>query len=383
MEPSFIIICGLPLLKTTQELPTRTTDHAAPPDVIYLNLEGLREGKLVGSGGYAKVLKAEWCGESFAVKIFQRRDPESSLAEASRASKLHHPHIVPVMGCIRDRVSGDPEMVVMELASSSLSSLLNTRTSKGYSWPRRQGIRARRPPFPLLVALDMILQLAEAMRYLHQEKVAHLDLKPSNIVVQPVSDPELAREGYVILKLVDFGCSESNVASFTVMYKPYVGTTRYRAPEVRQGQYTRTVDVYGFALVSYQILTGLEPFLHLQNLHELREKVRDGTRPEWSRLFHDYSEYPTNFLRKLTQLIEACWSGDATKRPKFAKICLELHHIKNYLLTGSYAEGFTDSTIEEVKAISGLQIQRELHTNNFILTFSQSCNVSNMPNLAV
>lgn len=142
------------------------------------------------------------------------------------------------------------------------------------------------------------------------------------------------------------------MASSTLMYKPYVGTTRYRAPEILQGRYTRTVDVYAFALVCYQILTGLEPFLHLQNLHELREKVRNGARPQCSRLFHDYCDYPPNFLRKLTQLIEACWNGDATKRPGFTKICLELHHIKNYLLTGSYVEGFTDSTIEEVKSHS-------------------------------
>lgn len=317
---------------------------------MYLNFEGLRviKDKLVGTGAYASVYEAEWCGELLAVKTFKRRNPESSRAEASTASKLHHPHIVPVMGCIRDRASGDPDMVVMELVKSNLISVINTRTC----WRRRQGIRARCPPFPLLVALDMILQLAEAMRYLHQEKVAHLDLKPSNIVVRPVSDPELAQEGYVILKLVDFGCSESNVASSTLMYSPYVGTTRYRAPEIHQGRYTRTVDVYAFALVCYQILTGLEPFRHLQNLQELREEVRNGTRPQCSRLFHDYSDYPSNFLNKLTQLIETCWNGDANKRPGFTKICLELHHIKNYHFTGSYEEGFTDSTIEEVKSHS-------------------------------
>ena len=96
----------------------------------------------------------------------------------------------------------------------------------------------------------MMLQIAKAMRYLHEKNIAHLDLKADNILVNLISDLYLAQEGYANLKLVEFGCSRINVKSSTLLYEPYLGTTLYRAPEIRAGLYSRTVDIYSFAIVS-------------------------------------------------------------------------------------------------------------------------------------
>ena len=53
--------------------------------------------------------------------------------------------------------------------------------------------------------INIILQLASGMCYLHDMRVAHRDLKPANVIVSSVHVPRLDGDGYVIAKLVDFG----------------------------------------------------------------------------------------------------------------------------------------------------------------------------------
>ena len=290
---------------------------------VYLNLEGLnvQEDKPLGKGATAEVYKATWRGEVFAVKKFRGSNSELAAKEASIATEVHHPNVVPMLGCLQ--VHQGIDGVLMELMSSSLLSYVQARKNSRVSW-------FKRTPFQPLVAVDMMLQIAEAMRYLHEKSIAHLDLKVENILVNLISDSSLAQEGYANLKLVDFGCSRINVKSSTSLYESYVGTTLYRAPEIRTGKYTRRADIYGFALVSYQIMTGNEPFPKPKSFQEFNEKVRNGDRPKWRSI----DPYPSS----LKILIEECWSGDALKRPGFASICKRLRRIKGFLITGSYDE---------------------------------------------
>ena len=297
-------------------IPQGTTDPAAQDHAVYLNLEGLnvQEDKPLGKGATAEVYKATWQGEVFAVKKFRGSNSELAAKEASIATEVHHPNVVPMLGCLQ--VHEGTDGVLMGLMSSSLLSYVQARKSTRVSW-------FKRTPFQPLVAVDMILQIAEVMRYLHDKNIAHLDLKAENILVNLISDSYLAQEGYANLKLVDFGCSRSNVKSSTLLYESYVGTTLHRAPEIRTGLYSRTVDIYGFALVSYQIMTGDEPFPEPKSYKDFNEKVRNGDRPKWRPI----DPYPSS----LKLLIEECWSGDALKRPAFASICKRFGASKAFL----------------------------------------------------
>jgi hypothetical protein len=228
-------------LEATQE----TNKPPTQTHVVYLNLEGLNvhEDKPLGKGATAVVYKATWRGEVFAVKKFWGSNSKLAAVEASIATEVHHPNIVPMLG--RLQVQEGTDGVLMELMSSSLLSYVQTRKSTRVWW-------FTITPFQPLVVVDMMLQIAEAMRYLHEKNIAHLDLKAENILVNLNPDLYLAQEGYANLKLVDFGCSRINVKSSTTLYESYVGTTLYRAPEIRTGLYSRTVDIYSFAIVSYQ-----------------------------------------------------------------------------------------------------------------------------------
>lgn len=60
-------------------------------------------------------------------------------------------------------------------------------------------------PFESIVAIDIMLQFAKAMWYFHNRKIAHKDLKSTNVfVLQPKRTKFQSLEPYLYLKLVDF-----------------------------------------------------------------------------------------------------------------------------------------------------------------------------------
>jgi hypothetical protein len=56
--------------------------------------------------------------------------------------------------------------------------------------------------------------------------------------------------------------------------------------------------------------------------NEVKKKILKGERPQ----------LPSYCPPKLKHLIERCWSQDASKRPRFGEICVELRHLKCLLL---------------------------------------------------
>jgi len=69
-------------------------------------------------------------------------------------------------------------------------------------------------PFTPQAAVDVMSQIASGMEYLHGQGVVHRDLKPNNILVSPNTNPELSADGYVEVKLADFGLAKTKVNLF-------------------------------------------------------------------------------------------------------------------------------------------------------------------------
>lgn len=91
-------------------------------------------------------------------------------------------------------------------------------------------------PFSLPVAIDIMLQVAQAMHYLHDRRLTHRELKSSNILVkerESLGLSSLDGAGYFDIKLADFGlvkayCNTSTTQGHTVN----TGTAIYGAPEI-------------------------------------------------------------------------------------------------------------------------------------------------------
>ncbi|XP_077548791.1 kalirin-like [Haemaphysalis longicornis] len=93
-------------------------------------------------------------------------------------------------------------------------------------------------------------QLLAALDYLHLSGIAHLDIKPENLLVEECSD---------VLKLIDFGDARKVLGAECRM--SIVGTTEFMAPEMLMGNplATRT-DLWGTGAVLYLLLVGRSPF---------------------------------------------------------------------------------------------------------------------------
>ncbi|KAF8462564.1 kinase-like domain-containing protein [Kalaharituber pfeilii] len=143
----------------------------------------------------------------------------------------------------------------------------------------------------------VIVQVAEALRYLHEEKgVVHRDIKPENLLFEPIlfiptknpkplgpDDEDKADEGEFIpgvggggigkIKLADFGLSKVVWESQTMTP---CGTVGYTAPEiVKDERYSKSVDMWALGCVLYTLLCGFPPFYD-ESISVLTEKVAKG-----------------------------------------------------------------------------------------------------------
>ncbi len=76
---------------------------------------------------------------------------------------------------------------------------------------------SKQAPFGLAVALDMLLQIAEGMEYLHKRQRVHRDIKSTNILVNPEQDQQMAKVGYLQAKVADFGLANAKPKNVTSM----------------------------------------------------------------------------------------------------------------------------------------------------------------------
>jgi hypothetical protein len=179
----------------------------------------------LGHGAYGEVHKTSWWELDCAMKTFPAATEwyTEFRKEAAIWASLKHPNITQLICCTKDTKACS---IVMELMSTDLRKLMDKRMSDHPN---------HKVPFSMPVVVDIMLQLARALKYMHGKGVAHLDIKPSNILATPASVPELADQGHVDVKLVDFGEAQplSRLSSSTcTMHTANVGTTQYRAPEL-------------------------------------------------------------------------------------------------------------------------------------------------------
>ncbi|KAJ7914680.1 kinase-like domain-containing protein, partial [Mycena leptocephala] len=93
-------------------------------------------------------------------------------------------------------------------------------------------------------------------------------------------------------------------------------TARYQVPEILKSEKKnhRGSDVYAFACVYYETLTGKVPFYELPNDMAVALKVTAGARPSRPEIISD----------GLWSLLQDCWKEDPNKRPKMTEIIRRL-----------------------------------------------------------
>lgn len=175
-----------------------------------------------------KTIKVENLSEASAAEYEVR-----FRTEAHSAARLQHPNIVSVYDSDRD---GDIAFLVMEFIQGED---LKHHLDNGALYTLEQTLRIMED---LLSALD----------YAHRQGIVHRDIKPANLLIEPGG----------CIKLTDFGVARiQDSGEATRTQGTIVGTLKYMSPEQLQGQpIDARADLFGAAVVLYQLLTGKRPF---------------------------------------------------------------------------------------------------------------------------
>lgn len=196
---------------------------------------------VVGSGGMGTTFQGVRISDNLpvAIKVPHEAllsDPESMqrfLREARLGAQLHHPRIVTIFET--GVYKGKPYIVMELLEGETLKRRL-----------RRVG------QLPLVEALHIVRDVAEAIDYAHSKGVVHRDLKPENIM--------LLTSGTV--KVMDFGLARVAQEPGLTRTSVFVGTPLYAAPELFQSSHAvdSRIDIYALGVVLFEMLAGKPPY---------------------------------------------------------------------------------------------------------------------------
>ena len=116
-------------------------------------------------------------------------------------------------------------------------------------------------------------QIVEGVRHMHSCGVAHLDLKPQNVLIMSESGPGRA-------KLCDFSHSYVITAQAPKVPASQVGAGKYMAPEVASGQAYEgaPADTWSCGVILYTLLTGALPFADTTKIQQARPAPPLSTR---------------------------------------------------------------------------------------------------------
>jgi serine/threonine protein kinase len=220
----------------------------------------------LGAGGFARVLlcRDRISREYRAVKVANRMGDESLLREARGLRFLSHPGVVRVHDVGEDE-SGRLYLVMDYLEGPTLRDLVDHFRK-----------------LPQAVAVDLALEIAEALQAIHAEGFVHRDLTPANIIIERRSRRPI---------VCDFGIARD--LGLSTHTGSGAGTLAYMPPEQMRGRATPQTDVFALGVVLFEMLTGKIPWgeartaiiayrilrLHRRNLARRMAVLPDALRP--------------------------------------------------------------------------------------------------------
>lgn len=205
--------------------------------------------------------------ESFAVKVHSEtgkvlfdKFKEKLIKEAKILSEVHHPHIVNVLEVFEEN---DTAYIAMEYISGcSLKYMMD-----------REGI------LPEPKVLRYVRQIGEALQFVHEKNILHLDIKPSNILIDSSGKARLIDFG--VSKRYDIEQQETSTTMLTLS-KGFASIEQYDNEGTQS--FSPCPDIYSLGATMYNLLTGkiptesiLRATRPLQNPSELNKDISPKT----------------------------------------------------------------------------------------------------------
>jgi len=271
-------------------------------------------GRPLGSGGFGTVYEARLEGKKLAVKKMHRnvKNPQA-LYESVQAEKLilplRHPNIVRTLAVL-ERENLQDFWILMEFAGNrTLQSIIDDDSELLGS--------ARRCKF--------VRDIARALKFVHENSLVHLDLKPANVIV----------DGQDVCKLGDFGCCQSLDLTSADPLPPspspspsprslLTGTFAYRAPELLKGEPPSIkADMYSLGICLWQMLAREQPYGMESHFVVIFGVVAHHLRPSLENL-----PSVTSGNKTYIELVKALWQAKPMDRPSAEDVLKTVDDIK-------------------------------------------------------
>nr|KYP56298.1 Serine/threonine-protein kinase HT1 [Cajanus cajan] len=168
-------------------------------------------------------------------------------------------------------------------------------------------IKNRRRKLAFKVVIQLALDLARGLSYLHSQKIVHRDVKTENMLLDKTRT----------VKIADFGVARVEASNPNDMTGE-TGTLGYMAPEVLNGNpYNRKCDVYSFGICLWEIYCCDMPYPDLSFSEITSAVVRQNLRPE----------IPRCCPSSLANVMKKCWDASPDKRPEMDEVVSMLEAI--------------------------------------------------------
>jgi len=212
----------------------------------------------LGEGGMGVVYKGihKDIEQTVAIKVLypqyakDENFRERFKREAKVQAKLHHPNVVNILNYLEDE-DGNMYIVMEYVGGGSLEDKM--RTGK----------------ISLSDSVSVIIQVLNALSYMHSNGIIHRDIKPSNIMFADS-----------IVKVSDFGIAKPMSDKGLTKTGAIVGTVWYMAPEIIKGEDpTPASDLYAVGVILYQLLTGRTPFYGKTDFEVMKSHLEKEPQP--------------------------------------------------------------------------------------------------------
>lgn len=236
------------------------------------------------------------------------------VMEAHFLSSLRHPNIIELQGWSAAGIAGFSEtgradgfFLVFDRLKETLSKKISTwrerskETKKGTIMKSRTSLRMQLFAERVQVAID----IADAVQYMHGKRIVYRDLKPANIGFDESG----------VLKVFDFGLAvelpEGTDPNSTFNLAGNTGTSRYMAVEViRKHPYNVKADVFSFSILLWEIMALCKPYDGLVG-QQVKECVS---------VFGERPAIPRTWPTTLRRILRRGWCENLLDRPFISEV---------------------------------------------------------------